>query len=266
MESCSGRSGHVLDHNPHPARGRRAPRPEFGVRGKQAATALCHPAGRVWDISLKKGENHNEFVAWCNRTIAPYNPSTLWYRGRIYVLYDRGLVARFDRGRATRFTSDDDCPVVPSCASPWASHGKVFCLSEDGDTFVLRAGISPRSSIGIRLRKDDMGRPRPRWSAVAFRLPHLWPGSTVSRTVSEVREGRLKEKDGNRHGNGKAEYNGIQRSSGLLLISRPSRSSRRSGLTAQFQRDTGTVWRTAVFMFAGWGRDSASASRKIGID
>jgi hypothetical protein len=37
-------------------------------------------------------------------------------------------------------------------ASPWAYNGKVFCLSEDGDTFVIQAGpeykLLGKNSIG----------------------------------------------------------------------------------------------------------------------
>jgi outer membrane protein assembly factor BamB len=117
--------------------------------------------GASGDISLKKGENHNEFVAWCNRTIAPYNPSTLWYRGRIYVLYDRGLVACFDARTGDTIYERQRLPGGAFTASPWASHGKVFCLSEDGDTFVLRAGDKFEVLHRNPLREDDMGMATP---------------------------------------------------------------------------------------------------------
>ena len=39
-----------------------------------------------------------------------------------------------------------------STASPWASDGKIFCLSEDGDTFVIQAGremkVLAKNSLG----------------------------------------------------------------------------------------------------------------------
>ena len=39
-------------------------------------------------------------------------------------------------------------------ASPWAYGGKVFCLSEEGDTFVVRAG--PKFEVLGRNRLDEM--------------------------------------------------------------------------------------------------------------
>ena len=68
------------------------------------------------------------------KTGRSYNPSTILYQGRIYVLYDRGFFAcfdaktgkeiygkqRFNGGRA--FTS-----------SPWAYRGHIFCINEYGE-------------------------------------------------------------------------------------------------------------------------------------
>lgn len=113
-------SGYVLDPR----------RPLFAIR-----------PGASGDISLGPDETSNEFVAWCQKKAAPYNPSTLVYGELLYVLYDRSTVATFDvrtgepvhelarvpRGRA--FT-----------ASPWAVNGKVFFLNEFGTTFVYQAG------------------------------------------------------------------------------------------------------------------------------
>ena len=98
--------------------------------------------GATGDITLKEKQTANEYIAWCQKKAGPYNPSPIVYGDYLYVLYDRGLIAcyhaqtseevygkrRIGRG-ATAFTS-----------SPWAYDGKLFCLSEDGDTFVIQAG------------------------------------------------------------------------------------------------------------------------------
>jgi acetyl esterase/lipase/outer membrane protein assembly factor BamB len=127
-------SGYVLD----------AKRPLYAIR-----------PGAAGDISLKKGEDHNAFVAWCQPTGGPYNPTPVAYGPYVYVLYDRGFLACYDArtgkevygrqrlGSATAFT-----------ASPWAGDGKVFCLSEDGETFVVQAG--PEFKLLGRNRLDEM--------------------------------------------------------------------------------------------------------------
>jgi outer membrane protein assembly factor BamB len=42
-------------------------------------------------------------------------------------------------------------------ASPWAANGKLYCLNEDGVTFVLRAGERFELLHANRLADDDMG-------------------------------------------------------------------------------------------------------------
>jgi len=45
--------------------------------------------GASGDLTLAEGESQNQFIVWSDRGIAPYNPSTLVYQGRLYILYDR---------------------------------------------------------------------------------------------------------------------------------------------------------------------------------
>ena len=97
--------------------------------------------GAEGDISLEAGEQKNTSIAWSWPQAAPYNPTTLVYGDYLYILHDRGFLVCYDAktgkeiygkkrlGRGQAFTS-----------SPWAYRGRIFCLSEDGDTFVVRAG------------------------------------------------------------------------------------------------------------------------------
>ena len=52
--------------------------------------------GAKGDISLREGETANEYIVWSLPKAAPYNPSTLVYDNRLYVLLDRGLFACYD--------------------------------------------------------------------------------------------------------------------------------------------------------------------------
>ncbi|HOZ48297.1 MAG TPA: PQQ-binding-like beta-propeller repeat protein [Candidatus Hydrogenedentes bacterium] len=118
--------------------------------------------GAAGDISLASGETSNEWIAWSVPQAAPYNPSTLVYDGRLYVLYDAGFLACFG---AQDGTVRYDRQRIPDgrafTASPWAYDGKVFCLDEDGVTFVFRAGDAFELMHTNPLAKDDMGMASP---------------------------------------------------------------------------------------------------------
>ena len=107
------------------------------------------------DISLSGSEKTNAFVAWFDKTAAPYNPSPLVYGDYFYVLFDFGFLSCHDArtGRVV-FEKQRIEPKgnVAFTASPWAADGKIFCLSEDGDTYVFKAG--PRFEL---LRKNSLG-------------------------------------------------------------------------------------------------------------
>ncbi len=118
--------------------------------------------GASGDISLKDGESSNAFISWSQPKAAPYNPSTLVYRDRMYVLYDRGTVACYDAKDGhevygmKRLTGSS-----AFTASPWAYNGKVFCLSEDGVTTVFKAGDEFELLHTNALAEDDMGMASP---------------------------------------------------------------------------------------------------------
>ena len=106
-----------------------AHRPVFAVR-----------PGARGDFTLKKGETSNEHIAWYLPKAGPYNTSPLVYRGRYYTLYDRGFITCHDaRTGKTIYGKKRFAPGASFTASPWAYNGKVFCLSEDGDTYVIES-------------------------------------------------------------------------------------------------------------------------------
>jgi outer membrane protein assembly factor BamB len=98
--------------------------------------------GASGDISLQPAQDASDYVAWCQRMAGPYNPTPVVCDGAVYVLYDRGMLACYDaQSGAERYGKTRiDSKARAFTASPWAYEGKVFCLSEDGDTFVVRAG------------------------------------------------------------------------------------------------------------------------------
>ena len=96
-------------------------------------------------------------LAWSNTTAGPYNPSPVLYDGRLYVLYDRGLVSAFDAKTGKRLYDRERLPLGSGfTSSPWAAGGKLYCLSEDGVCYVLKAGDTFELLKTNRLTDDDM--------------------------------------------------------------------------------------------------------------
>jgi outer membrane protein assembly factor BamB len=98
--------------------------------------------GAQGDISLAKDQTSNEFVAWSQQRAGTYLPSSLAYEGAVYSLTETGILTRFDAktGKQTYKERIDRTTTPFFTSSPWAYNGKVFCLSEEGQTFVLDAG------------------------------------------------------------------------------------------------------------------------------
>jgi outer membrane protein assembly factor BamB len=109
-----------------------------GGRGK--ALFAVRP-GASGDISLGQGQTANEYVVWSQPRAGTYLPSSLVYEGGIYALTETGILSRFDAktGKQTYKTRIDPAATAFT-TSPWAYNGKLFCLSEEGQTFVVAAG------------------------------------------------------------------------------------------------------------------------------
>jgi outer membrane protein assembly factor BamB len=140
-------------------------RPVFAVR-----------PGAHGDISLKEGETSKEFIAWYLRQAGPYNPSPLVYGDYYYTLLDRGILTCHDArtGREIYGKQRIDPEAAAFTASPWASNGKLFALSEEGDTFVMQAG--PEFKVLGKNALDEM----------CMATPAIARGSLVIRTATKL--------------------------------------------------------------------------------
>ncbi len=107
------------------------PRPTYAIR-----------PGASGDISPKAGETSNAFIAWSNPTLASAYPSPLVVADQYYTLMDRGFLTSNDprTGREIYGRQRIAADSGTFTASPWAYNGKIFAVSEDGDTFVMQAG------------------------------------------------------------------------------------------------------------------------------
>ena len=86
--------------------------------------------------------NKSDHVVWYNRLAGgTYLPTPLIYDQALYVLYAKGIFARYDVDTGERVFRARIAPGAAAfTASPWAYNGKVFTMSEEGDTFVIEAG------------------------------------------------------------------------------------------------------------------------------
>ena len=109
-----------------------------GGRGKPLFALRPGAAG---DISLKQDQTSNEFVAWSQPRGGTYLPTPVAYEGAIYALTETGILSRFDaRTGEMTYRTRIDPAAAAFTTSPWAYNGRLFCLSEEGQTFVIAAG------------------------------------------------------------------------------------------------------------------------------
>ena len=116
--------------------------------------AAIRPGGSG-DITPPEPENRNEYVVWYNRLAGgTYLPTPLIFDGAMYVLYEKGIFARYDVETGERVFRSRIAPGAAAfTASPWAYNGKIFALSEEGDTFVIEAGTTYRL-LGVNSLED----------------------------------------------------------------------------------------------------------------
>ena len=147
-----------------------------GYIGDPQRPAYAIRPGATGDITLKAGETSNQYIAWSMPTLAPYNPTPLVYGDYYYTLFDRGFFTCHDAktGREVYGRQRIATDASGFTASPWAYNGRIFALSEDGDTYVIEAG--PEFKV---LGKNSLGE-------MTLATPAIARGSLVIRTASKL--------------------------------------------------------------------------------
>ena len=124
-----------------------------------AAHGLCYIAsGYVGDaqrptIAIRPGAegdltpeedgdlSDNQYIEWFQPRVAPYNTTQLVYGDYLYTLFDQGFFSCHDARTGEEIYGKQRLkPRGSFTASPWAYNGKIFCLSEDGLTYVIQPG------------------------------------------------------------------------------------------------------------------------------
>jgi len=141
------------------------PRPVYAIR-----------PGASGDISLKKDETSSQYVAWFQPTLGTYQTSALVYSDYYYTLLDRGFLLCHDARTGKQVYGRQRISPEASgfTSSPWAYNGRIFLLSEDGDTFVVQAG--PEYKL---LGKNSL-------NEMSLATPAVARGSVLLRTQSKL--------------------------------------------------------------------------------
>ena len=109
--------------------------------------------GATGDITLKEGETSSTAIVWRQPTAAPYVPSPVAYGDYIYVLLDQGFLACYEAKTGKEVYGRKRIGVgAIFSASPVVVDGKLYCISEDGDVYVIKTGpefeLLAKNSIG----------------------------------------------------------------------------------------------------------------------
>ena len=131
--------------------------------------------GARGDITLGEGSTSNDYIVWSHPQLGSYNPSSLVYGDYHYTLLDRGILLCYEaRTGEEVYPRQRITAGTLFTASPWAYNGKIFALSEDGDTFVIKAG--PEFEVLGRNSLDEM----------TLSTPAVAQGSLLIRTASKL--------------------------------------------------------------------------------
>ena len=107
-----------------------AHRPTFAIR-----------PGAEGKLATKDEFNDSEFIEWYQPKASAYNTTQIVYGDYLYTVYDQGFMTCHNALTGDEvYGKQRFSPKGSFTASPWAYNGKVFCLNEDGLTYVIEAG------------------------------------------------------------------------------------------------------------------------------
>jgi outer membrane protein assembly factor BamB len=146
-----------------------------GYPGSSRRPVFAIRPGASGDISLKPGETNNRYIPWFQPLLGSYQTSGLVYGDYHYTLLDRGFLLCHDARTGKQVYGRQRLAAGSGfAASPWAYNGKVFALSEDGETYVIQPG--PEFKV---LHKNSLGE-------MALATPAVAGKSLILRTASNL--------------------------------------------------------------------------------
>ena len=130
--------------------------------------------GAEGDISLQKGQESNESIAWSNMTEGTYIPTPLLYDGYLFTLNINGVLSAYDPQTGKRVFRGRVGTGGAFSASPVGADGRLYIASEDGEVYVISATPDMK-----QLAKNDM-------KEVIMATPAISDGLIVLRTMGHL--------------------------------------------------------------------------------
>lgn len=130
--------------------------------------------GSTGDISLDKGQESSQAIAWRNMMEGTYIPTPLLYNGYLFTLNINGIVNAYNPQTGQRAFRGRVGVGGAFSVSPVGADGRLYIASEDGEVYVLSA------SPGLmQIAKNDM-------KAVIMATPAISDGLIVLRTMGHI--------------------------------------------------------------------------------
>ena len=130
--------------------------------------------GAEGDITLPKGQDKSQAIAWSNMTEGTYIPTPLLYDGYLFTLNINGVLSAYDPQSGQRAFRGRVGTGGSFAASPIGADGHLYIASEDGEVYVLKA--TPELT---QVAKNDM-------KEVIMATPAISDGLVVIRTLGHV--------------------------------------------------------------------------------
>ena len=130
--------------------------------------------GATGDISLAKGQESSQAIAWSNMTEGTYIPTPIVYDGYLFTLNINGIVSAYNPETGQRAFRGRVGTGGSFSASPVAADGRLYIASEDGEVYVLTAGPGL-----AQVAKNDM-------KEVIMATPAISDGVIVVRTLGHL--------------------------------------------------------------------------------
>lgn len=146
--------------------------------------------GARGNITLKKDQHSSDAIAWRQPLDGPYMPTPILYRDQLFVLYDRGMISSFNpkTGEPIYKKQRVSKGTAQFTASPIGYRGRLFCVSEAGDTYVIPVGKEFQVERKNPLGEMCMATPAVSGSSLLIRgIKHLYCLREVTATANNDR-------------------------------------------------------------------------------
>ena len=110
------------------------------VNGGKGGGLFAVKPGASGDISAVPAGRPIEYVAWAQERGGTYLPTQVVYEDAVYALTETGILNRYEAQTGKLSYRSRIEGGIAFTSSPWAYNGKIFCLNEEGKTFVIAAG------------------------------------------------------------------------------------------------------------------------------